>query len=175
MLSCGWAGFWLFCRQQGEDGPSIWEMSVKMSDLSPNNPSKLRAIEVLRLIIVFPVSVCLFIISMAVFSVIVTKLFGVSSSAYFWIVAVATGVSVITGALIAPTRFQTKTAYVLTTALVTFTLGSLFFDAVRGKATMQNFFDVVGVILGFVVVVRPFLKRTPATRIAPSGFPLPRE
>ncbi len=22
------AGFWLFCRQQGEDGPSIWEMSA---------------------------------------------------------------------------------------------------------------------------------------------------
>lgn len=38
MLCSGWAGFWLFCRQQGEDGPYIWEISDYIGDYAdPTN------------------------------------------------------------------------------------------------------------------------------------------
>jgi hypothetical protein len=108
----------------------------------------------------------LFIISIGVFSFIVTKLFGVSSSTYFWMISIATGISVVAGALIAPPRFQRKAVYVLMAILVIFTIGGLVFDVALGKATAQNIGDIAGVALGFVLLVRPLLKRMPITRTA---------
>jgi hypothetical protein len=111
-----------------------------------------------------PVAVIAFMVTFSVSALITSKIFGASSLSYLWLVSIATGLSVVAGSLVAPSRFQKRSVYILMAVLIVEEVGSLIWDATHMESIIHDVVDLGGIGLGFFVMVRPILKRMPISR-----------